>query len=159
MEKVIHTFEPVFDARSKILIVGTMPSVLSRQEQFYYGNPRNRFYDVLSALFKHKKPASAGEKKAFLLKHNIALYDVLAECEIKGSMDASIKNARPNDFSGIFAAAAIKRVYANGNTAYKYYKRFIGEDVTCLPSTSPANAAYSLERLIGEWAQILDAME
>lgn len=156
MEKVIHTFEPVYDANSKILIVGTMASVLSRKDGFYYGNPKNRFYAVLSALLGVEKPGTIEQKKAMLLKQRIALYDVLSECEIKGSADASIKNAKPNDLMPIFKTADVKCVFANGKTAYKYYKKFFDEDIVCLPSTSPANAAYGMERLMEEWAAILD---
>ncbi len=154
-QKVFHAFDPVYDARSKILIVGTMPSVRSRKEGFYYGNPRNRFYDVLSALLQCDKPQTTEEKTRMLLRNRIALYDVLGECDIRGSADASIKNAVPNDFSPIFRAADIAKVFANGRAAYGYYKNFICGEVTYLPSTSPANAAYQMEKLVGEWSMIL----
>ncbi len=154
MERVVHGFEPVYDEHSKILIVGTMPSVLSRKQSFYYGNPQNRFYGVLSRLLGCKKPETVEEKIHMLLSHGIAVYDVLKSCDIAGSADSSIKNARPNDFSPIFDTADIKRVFANGQTAYKYYIRFVGE-AEVLPSTSPANAAFGMDRLIDAWAGIL----
>lgn len=152
--RVRHTFEPVYNAESCILIVGTMPSVLSRQQNFYYANPRNRFYDVLSALYGCAKPETIEQKIAMLLSHKTAVYDVLESCDIKGSADTSIKNARVNDFSDIFKAATIKCVFANGKTAYQYYSKYVGEAV-CLPSTSPANAAWGLQRLIKAWSAIL----
>jgi len=155
METVRHTFEPVFDTNSQILIVGTMPSVLSRRNEFYYGNPQNRFYDVLSGLFRCNKPEEIGDKKKMLLEHGVALYDVLSECSIKGSADSSIKNAKPNDFSKIFKTADIKCVFANGKTAYRYYTKLIGGAV-CLPSTSPANASWSVGRLMDAWKVILE---
>lgn len=155
METVRHTFAPVADERSQILIVGTMPSVLSRQNAFYYGNPRNRFYDVLAALLDWEKPGSIPEKRRMLLENKIAVYDVLEECTITGSADSTIQDAKPHDFSIIFDKADIKRVFANGKTAHHYYTKFIG-DAVCLPSTSPANAAWGLERLKDAWAAILE---
>lgn len=152
-ERVLHTFPPVFDGNSKVLIVGSIPSVKSRQEGFYYGNPQNRFYRVLAAVLGVDVPQTIGQKKAMLLKHGIAVYDVLSECDIEGSSDLSIKNARVNDFSAIFAAAEIRRVFANGKAAHQYFERFVGA-AECLPSTSPANAAWNLERLIGAWTVI-----
>lgn len=153
---VRHTFEPVYDKTARVLIVGSMPSVLSREGGFYYGNPRNRFYDVMSAVLGCEKPHTVEAKKRMLLQNRIALYDVLRECEISGSADSSIKNAQPNDFSPIFKAAGIRRVFANGKAAYGYYRKYIGGDIACLPSTSPANAAYGIEKLVKEWSQILE---
>lgn len=159
MERVQHTFEPVYNSESRILIVGTMPSVQSRRQQFYYGNPRNRFYDVIAALLQCEKPQTIEQKKAMLLQGRIALYDVLESCDIKGSADSSIKNAKPHDFSPIFDTADIRSVYANGRAAYQYYQRFIGKDITPLPSTSPANASFSLPRLIAEWSVIVKDLQ
>lgn len=155
MTIVEHTFEPVFDSKSRILIVGTIPSVKSRKYGFYYGNPRNRFYDVLSYIFNISKPESINDKKHFLLSHKIALYDVLSECRIKGSADSTIKDAQVNDFTDIFKRADIKKVFANGRTAYKYYSAYIG-DCEYLPSTSPANASWGIKRLITAWSVILN---
>lgn len=153
-----HPFAPVFDERSRILIVGTYPSVVSRREMFYYANPRNRFYQVLSKLLGTGVP-DAKDRKDFLLRHHIAVYDVLESCRIQGSSDASIRSARPNDFSPIFAGASIGCVFANGRTALKYYEKYISSEVTYLPSTSPANAAFSLERLVSEWSVILPYLD
>ncbi len=155
MEKVSHTFLPVFDARSRILILGTMPSVLSRKQNFYYGNPKNRFYDVLCRLLDCRKPETVEQKKTMLLSNRIAVFDVLRECKIAGSSDASIRSARPNDLSPILRGAQIRCVFANGAAAYRYYRRFFDDEVICLPSTSPANAAWSMERLAEAWAVIL----
>ena len=127
---------------------------------FYYGHPQNRFWRVLAAVYKSDVPQSIDEKVRFLLKHHIALWDVLASCEITGSADSSIKNAVPNDLSVILSRADIRRIYTNGKTSEKYYKRF-SEEITgrgsvCLPSTSPANAVWSLDRLIDAWKVIAE---
>lgn len=151
---VINTFPPVYDKNSKLLIVGTMPSVISRQQGFYYGNPKNRFYAVISALLNKELPVTVPQKKDMLLDAGIALYDVLKTCDIHGSGDCSIKDAQPNDFTQIFNGADIKRVYANGRAAQRYFERFVGAAVY-LPSTSPANASYNIETLIASWRIIL----
>jgi hypoxanthine-DNA glycosylase len=158
MEHVVHTFPPVFDARSRVLIVGSLPSVQSREEGFYYGNPRNRFFRVVSMLLHMPLPRSNEEKRELLLAGRIAVFDAIAECDIMGSSDASIKNVRPNDFSVIFKTADIRQIFANGGMAHKYYTKYVGEAVR-LPSTSPANAAYSLERLTGAWSVICPYLE
>ncbi|MDL2236813.1 DNA-deoxyinosine glycosylase [Christensenellaceae bacterium OttesenSCG-928-K19] len=155
MERVCHTFPPVYDSGSRILIVGTMPSVQSRSEGFYYGNPRNRFYEVLATLLGSRMPRTVEEKKEMLHLHHIAVYDVLKSCDIHGSADSSIRNAQPNDFSPIFKKAKIAQVFANGKTAYAYYRKYISRDVLCLPSTSPANASFSLQKLQDHWSVIL----
>jgi hypoxanthine-DNA glycosylase len=149
----IHNIEPVFDANSKILILGSFPSVKSREMKFFYGHPQNRFWKVLSALFNTECPVTMEEKKQLLLSNNIALWDVIKSCDIVGSSDSSIKNAVPNDFTEIFEKADIKAVYTNGSTAYNLYKKYCKNDFEAirLPSTSPANAAYSLDKLINEW--------
>lgn len=154
----VHPFPPVYNSESRILIVGTFPSVVSRQQNFYYGNPNNRFYRVLAALFDAGVPQTVAEKRQFLLDCHVAVYDVLASCVIQGSSDASIREARPNDFGPLFAGAPIACVYANGRTAHKLYEQYVGPAVY-LPSTSPANAAYSLERLIRAWSVILSSLE
>ena len=157
---LVHPFPPVYDAESEILILGSFPSVKSREIMFYYGHPQNRFWRVLAAVYNADVPLNTDEKTRFLLKHHIALWDVLASCEITGSADSSIKNAVPNDLSVILSRADIRRIYTNGKTSEKYYKRF-SEEITgrgsvCLPSTSPANAAWSLDRLIGAWKVIVE---
>lgn len=155
MPVVTHTFAPVFDANSRILILGTMPSVKSRESGFYYGHPRNRFWQVLGALAGTPPPQSIPEKKEFLLSHGIAIWDVLQSCDIHASSDASIRQAVPNDMRGILTAAPIARIFANGATAYQLYQKhclpLTGIQAVQLPSTSPANAAFSLERLISLW--------
>ncbi len=157
---LVHPFPPVYDAKSEILILGSFPSVKSRENMFYYGHPQNRFWRVLAAVYKSDVPRSIDEKVRFLLEHHIALWDVLASCEITGSADSSIKNAVPNDLSAILSSANIRRIYTNGKTSKNYYKRF-SEEITgrgsvCLPSTSPANAAWSLDRLIDAWKVIAE---
>ena len=152
---VVHPFEPVFDSRSRILVLGSLPSVLSRENRFYYGHPQNRFWRVLAAVFAQPIPETIDEKTAMLLRNRVALWDAVAECDVTGSSDASIKNVKPTDLARIFDAAAIEAVFANGQTAAKYYERYqkplYGRPITVLPSTSPANAAWSLDRLIDAW--------
>lgn len=155
----IHPIPPIYDENSKILILGSFPSVKSREENFYYGHPQNRFWKVMAAVFNTPIPQSVEEKKAFLYKHGIALWDVIASCEIEGSADSSIRNVVPNDLSEILRKADIQRIFLNGRTTEKYFdkylKKSIDTEVACLPSTSPANAAWSLERLSAAWRIIL----
>ena len=152
---VVHNIPPVFDKNSEILILGSFPSVKSRESEFFYGHKQNRFWKVTSSVFGCETPETIEEKKQFLLYNHIALWDVIARCEISGSSDLSIKNAEPNDLDIILGTANIKKIYVNGKTAEKYYNKYLlGRTkikAVCLPSTSPANAAYSLEKLIEEW--------
>ena len=156
-ERIYHDFEPVYDENSRILILGTMPSVLSRQQQFYYGNPQNRFWAVIATVTESEMPQSINEKKELLLKNGIAIWDVIHSCEIEGSSDVSIKGEVVNDIDRILKAAPIVRVYANGAKAYELYMKHCykktGREIIKLPSTSPANAAWGLERLIDTWQQ------
>ena len=158
-EFVIHPIDAVYSASSRILILGSFPSEKSRETGFFYGHRQNRFWRVLAALHKADTPQSNDEKREFLLSHGIALWDVLKSCEITGSSDASIKNAVPNDISGILDAADIRTIYTNGKTAHALYVRHIlpvtGISDVCLPSTSPANASWSFERLCEAWSVIL----
>ena len=149
-----HPFLPVFDERSKILILGSFPSVRSREEGFFYGHPQNRFWKVTSAVFGAKLPTTVEEKRAFLLQNGIALWDVIASCDIENSADTSIRNAVPNDFSEIFQKADIGAVFTNGKLAHHLYQKHIGGGAVYLPSTSPANAAWTMERLIEAWRVI-----
>ena len=155
MSTVIHNIPPVFDSESRILILGSFPSVKSRAAEFFYGHPQNRFWKVTAAVFGCDVPQTTDEKKAFLLKNHVALWDVIESCEIEGSADSTIKNAVPNDIARILDAADIKQIFVNGKTAEKYYKKYLlpktKREAVCLPSTSPANAAKSLDRLIEEW--------
>lgn len=150
-----HPFPPLYNKDSKILILGSFPSVKSREEMFFYGHPQNRFWKVLSAVFKCDKPETVEEKKRFLLENGIALWDVIASCEITGSSDSSIKNVKVNDLSKILREADIRQIFVNGKTAEKYFKKYIkaqiNRDAVCLPSTSPANAAWSPDGLIEKW--------
>lgn len=154
----VHEFPPVFDSCSQILILGSFPSVKSREQHFYYGHPQNRFWKVLSSVLKEPLPNTIEEKKSMLLTHHIAIWDVIAECEIVGSSDSSIKNVVINDFAQILNQADIAMIYANGNTAGKIYNRYAKSvtkrEITILPSTSPANAAWTLERLTESYEQI-----
>ena len=158
-EHVKHEFEPVFNEYSRILILGTLPSVKSREQRFYYGHKQNRFWKVLAAICGESVPEQIEEKKNFLLKNRIAVWDVIAECDIIGSSDSSIKNVVPADLKGILDRTGIKTIYANGATAYRLYMKYsykaCGREILKLPSTSPANASYSLERLIEEWGKYI----
>ena len=155
---VIHPISPVYDKNSSILILGSFPSVKSREEGFFYGHPQNRFWKVVASVFDENVPKSIEEKKAFLLRNHIAVWDVIQSCDIDGSSDASIKNVKANDLNEILNAADIKAIFVNGKTALKYYKKYtepiLGRTAICLPSTSPANATWNLERLVGEWKRI-----
>lgn len=152
---VVHPIEPVFDEKSEILILGSFPSVKSREEMFFYGHPQNRFWKVLAAVLECPVPGTVAEKRALLLDHGIALWDVIASCDVTGSSDSSIKNVVPNDLSRILESAPIRQIFINGKTAEKYYRRYllpiVGREGICLPSTSAANAAWSLERLVNVW--------
>ena len=158
-EHIVHSFEPVYDKASEILILGTLPSVKSRENNFYYGHKQNRFWKVLATLLKEPVPETIEEKKAMLLAHRIALWDVIQSCDIKGSSDSSIKNVQPTDIGMILEKTNITQIYANGNKAGQLYKRYqfpiTGIEATVLPSTSPANAAWSLARLCEAWKTIL----
>ena len=155
-----HPFPPLYNSHSQILILGSFPSVKSREQKFFYGHPQNRFWKVVSTVLGCETPDTIEEKKAFLLEHGIALWDVIASCEITGSSDTSIKNVIPNDISEILEAGNIKQIFVNGKTAEKYYKKYLeaktGKPAVCLPSTSPANAAWNMERLISAWRVITD---
>lgn len=159
IEMVRHTFEPIFDKNSRVIILGTMPSVKSREAGFYYMNPQNIFWKTLSDILKCSFPVSIPDKKDMLLNHNIAIWDVLQSCEIEGSLDSTIKNPVPNDLSEIFITAKIKAVFTNGKKATSLYKKYckamLGLESIYLPSTSPANKAISYDEIRKEWMQIL----
>lgn len=155
---VSHDFEPVFDENSKVLILGTFPSVKSRENQFYYGHPQNRFWKVIAGLTESEVPQTIEEKKKLLLEHGIAIWDVIESCDIIGSSDSSIKNVVPADIERVVANSKIQNIYANGGTAKKLYEKYsqkkTGREIIGLPSTSPANAVYSLERLLECWQEV-----
>lgn len=153
-------FGPVWDANSTVLILGSFPSVKSREVNFYYGHPQNRFWRVMARVLDCPVPESADEKRAMLLSHRAALWDVLEECDIIGSSDSSIKNAVPVDIMTVLSGADIRQIYCNGATAHALFMRYLAPVCSRvaikLPSTSPANAAWSLERLCQSWERVRD---
>ena len=157
-ERQAHPIAPVFDEMSRILILGSFPSVKSREAGFFYGHPQNRFWRVLAAVLGCPVPATIDEKRNMLLAHHVAVWDVIASCEITGSSDSSIQNAVPNDLSPILNAAKIQAVFCNGTTASRLYERYLlpvtGMQAVRLPSTSPANASFSLDRLAEQWQAV-----
>ena len=154
-----HEFPPVYDENSEILILGSFPSVKSRKMQFFYGHPQNRFWKVMAQVLKEEVPQTIPEKKAMLLRHHIALWDVIASCDIAGSSDSSIRNVVPNDLAYIISRSKITRIYANGAKSKQLYDKYLakklGIEAVQLPSTSPANAAYSVERLLEYWQNVI----
>lgn len=173
-QHLTHDFAPVYDKESRILILGSFPSVKSRENGFYYGHPQNRFWRVLAALtarLSEKElqtgetqkgktcfvPETIEEKKDFLYRNHIAVWDVIFSCDISGSSDSSIKNVKPNDLEEILANCSVRQIFTNGQTAGKLYKKYTepecGRKALTLPSSSPANAAFSLEMLISIWGK------
>lgn len=152
---IIHPIPPLFDKNSKTLILGSFPSVKSRESAFFYGHKQNRFWQVVASIFCERTPENVEEKKKLILGNNLALWDVIGKCEIEGSADSTIKNVTANNLSVILDIAPIERIFVNGKTALKYYEKFIYPSINrpaiLLPSTSPANAVYTLEKLINEW--------
>lgn len=155
IQNIVHPISPLYDKNSKILILGSFPSQKSREQMFFYGHPQNRFWKVLAAIFESEAPKTVEEKRKFILTNRLALWDVIASCDIIGSSDSSIKNVVPNDLSKILSVANIKQIFVNGKTAEKYYNKYIAKQIEqeaiCLPSTSPANAAWSFEMLVNAW--------
>ena len=153
-----HPIPPFYDENSKILILGSFPSVKSREQKFFYGHPQNRFWKVIAAVFDQDVPITITEKKDFLKQNHIAMWDVIGACEIEGSADSTIKDVVANDLSLILDTADIRAIFVNGRTAEKYYNRYTkgvsGRQAYCLPSTSPANAAWTLEMLTDAWRVI-----
>lgn len=151
-------FGPVYDEHSRILILGSFPSVKSREVRFFYGHPQNRFWPLIARLMAEPVPQSIDEKKAFLLRNKIALWDSIEECDIIASSDSSIRNAVPVDIMQVLRATDIKRIYANGAASAKVYDKYLkditGMEAVSLPSTSPANAAWNLDRLAESWSVI-----
>lgn len=158
-ERVTHTFLPICNRHSKVLILGTAPSVKSRENNFYYGHPQNRFWKVLAATCGVQVPETSEEKKTFLLSNGIAIYDVIESCDIKGSSDSSIRNVVPANLSEILNITGEVPIFGNGGTAFRLYQKHqqkqTGIPMVLLPSTSPANAAWNLERLIEVWGKEL----
>lgn len=158
MNRTEHPFEPLYSKSSRVLILGSFPSVRSREQMFFYGHPRNRFWPVIAAVFDREVPQTVEEKKRLILSSGLALWDSVASCEITGSSDASIRGARANDISVILDNCGIERIYCNGRKSYELYHRLIepetGRGAVCLPSTSPANARWSLQMLTDAWKVI-----
>ena len=155
-----HPFDAIYNKDSKILILGSFPSVKSREQKFFYGHPQNRFWKVIAAIFDEKVPATIEEKRLLLIRNKIALWDVIASCQINGSSDSSITDVIPNDLSPIFKCANIEKVFCNGSKSYELYQKYIfpinGIRAEKLPSTSPANASWNLDKLRREWKSNLD---
>lgn len=154
--RIKTTFEPVFNENSRVLILGSFPSVKSREENFYYGHPQNRFWRLIASLTEEEVPTTIAEKKALLLCHGIALWDVVLECDIIGSSDSSIRNVVPADINKILLSAGIERIIGNGDKACKLYEKYCkeatGRNIIKCPSTSPANASFGMERLKEMWS-------
>lgn len=161
-ELVYHEIAPVYDVDSKILILGSFPSVKSREGEFFYHHPQNRFWKVLSGVLQCELPGTIEEKKIMLLQHHIAVWDVVKSCTITGSSDSSIRNVTVNDLNKILNTALIQCIYINGGRAYALYEKYCRErfhrEAVRLPSTSPANAAFSLDKLIAQWSVIRDRL-
>jgi hypoxanthine-DNA glycosylase len=159
-QTITHPLRPLFQSDSKILILGSFPSVKTREYGFFYGHPQNRFWPLLERIFGVTLSTDIEERRAFLLRHHLALYDVIYRCDIIGSSDASIQNVVPSDLSPIFKEADIKQIFCNGGTAYRYYKKYqerqTGFKAVQLPSTSPANARSSMDDLYNRWKIIKD---
>lgn len=165
LERIEHPLPPLFNTESEILLLGSFPSVKTREANFFYGHPQNRFWPLLSELLAVDPPlraAEAARAREVLLAHKIALWDTIYACRIKGSSDASIREVEPTDLKAIVEASRIHHIFCNGGTSYKYYKQYqdaqIGLPVTKLPSTSPANAAWTMARLKEAWQVILEAL-
>lgn len=156
-----HPIPPLFDENSKILILGSFPSVKSRECGFFYGHPQNRFWKVMAFIFNEEVPKTIEEKRSMLLRNKVALWDVIASCDITGSSDSSIKNVVPNDVKSIINSSNVQKIFVNGKKAKSLYDKFLekelGMSAVCLPSTSPANASWNLERLQNEWKRLLNA--
>jgi len=157
---VTHAFQPVYDCRSRLLILGTMPSPQSVRHGFYYSHPQNRFWPLLAHLLQEPLPVTPKEKAALVLRHGIALWDVLASCEIRGASDSSIRNPVPNEFAPLLATAPIERIYTTGKAAYTLFQKYvapvIGREAVYLPSTSPANQAlFPWDKLVQVWRELL----
>ena len=159
-ERVAHEIAPVFDERSQVLILGTMPSPKSREAGFYYMHPQNRFWRMLSAVLDEPLPPSAEDRRKMCLRHNIALWDVLASCDIDGASDSSISNAVPNDIPRLLIGCPITAVFTTGKKAHALYRRFFPDLMSdvCLPSTSPANRTISEEEMLGEYRAVAAAL-
>ena len=159
-ERIIHPFEALYNENSKVLILGSFPSVKSREVSFFYGHPRNRFWKVIPALFGEEEPVTIEKKKELILRRNLALWDSIHSCEITGSSDSSVKDVVPNDLSVIINNSKVTQIFCNGALSHKMYMKYIYPqtkiEAVKLPSTSPANAAFSMDRLYEQWKIIAE---
>ena len=158
-QTVVHNIPPLYNSESRVLLLGSIPSPKSREAGFFYGHPQNRFWRVLAAVLGEELPATTEDKRAMCLRHHIALWDTIARCDIAGASDTSIKNAVPNDIGRLLRETEIARIYATGGKSAQLYRKLVEPQthvpIIQLPSTSPANAAWSLERLIEAYRVIL----
>lgn len=154
-EFLVHPIPPFYDTESRVLVLGSFPSVKSRETGFFYGHPRNRYWSMIAAICGTETPVTIEQKKAFLSTQHIAMWDTIRSCTITGSSDSSIRDVVPNDLDRILKTAPIRNIYCNGTTSYNLYMKYIyprtGRPALKMPSTSPANAAWTLEKLIGAW--------
>ena len=159
LQTVVHTIPPLYDCHSRVLLLGSIPSPKSREIGFFYGHPQNRFWRVLAAVLGEEVPQTIEDNRAMCLKHHVALWDTIARCDIAGASDTSIRNAEPNDIGKLVRESEITRIFATGGKSAELYRKLIEPTlyipITQLPSTSPANAAWSLERLIEAYRVIL----
>ena len=157
--KITHPFPPLYDENSRVLILGSFPSVKSREQNFFYGHPQNRFWRVIAELFGEEVPVGTEDKKSLILRNHLALWDSIHSCVITGSSDSSVRDVVPNDISAIISGSRIDRVFCNGALSHKMYMKYIYPstrlEAVKLPSTSPANAAFSVDRLVEKWKVIL----
>lgn len=157
---LIHPIQPTYETNSRILILGSFPSPKSRESGYFYGHPQNRFWKVVAALYQEDVPATVEEKHALLVRNHIAVWDVIQSCTITGASDSSISDVVVNDLRPILETADIRQIFVNGKTAYKHYQKYtqptIQREAICLPSTSPANAAWSLDKLLDAWRIITE---
>ena len=159
----VHPFPPLYDALSRVLILGSFPSIKSREQRFFYGHPQNRFWPMLAALFGEAVPRSVEEKRALALRHHVALWDTIYSCDIVGSSDSSIRSVVPTDLRPILSGSGVTRIFCNGRTSGLYYQKYqektLQIEATVLPSTSPANAAWTMEKLMEAWSVIREESE
>lgn len=159
-ERIMHPIPPLYDEKSEILILGSFPSIKSRESKFFYGHPQNRFWKLIARLYNEEQPETIDDKKAIILKHKLALWDTIQSCTITGSSDSSIKDVKTNDIQKIINESKITRIFANGTTSYNLYEKFVYPQTKIhaikLPSTSPANAVYTLDKLAERWSVIIE---
>ncbi|MDY6285784.1 MAG: DNA-deoxyinosine glycosylase [Lachnospiraceae bacterium] len=162
-QQIIHPFPPFVREDARILILGSFPSVKSREQKFFYGHPQNRFWKVMAGVCGCPVPGTIDEKKAFLAQNHIALWDTIHSCTILGSSDSSIRDVVPNDLTPILDKADIREIYCNGGTSYRLYEKYLrqqtGREAVKMPSTSPANAAWSVDRLMQAWSVIAEKLQ